>query len=147
MKFKSLKLTILGTAILFFCGVSQSAELEVGCGLVNYYKNVPKDKTGNTCYKNCDTTNGGISTPYVEFYASIGDFNKDDFSDEGITTVAITISGNEKSWTTTGQGNYEKNGSSIEFGTFKNKIDLPLSYQTLSDEFGIFMNVKCKALY
>ena len=147
MKFKSLKLTILGTAILFFCGVSQSAELEVGCGLVNYYKNVPKDETGNTCYKNCDITNGGISTPYVEFYASIGDFNKDDFSDEGITTVAITISGNEKSWTTTGQGNYEKNGSSIEFGTFKNKIDLPLSFQVLRDEFGIFMNVKCKALY
>jgi len=142
-----LKLTIFGITFLLFCSVAQSKELEVGCGMVNYYKDVPKDKSGKVCYINCDIENGGTSTPYVEFYASIGSFNEDGFSDEGTTTVSIIISGNEKSWTTTGQGNYTKNDTSIEFGAFTNKTYLPVTFQELSGQFGTFMNVNCKALY
>ena len=147
MKFKKVILTILGIAFSLCYSVAQSAELEVGCGIVNYYKNIPKDKSGNVCYTNCDVKNGGTSTPYVEFYASIGEFNTDDFSEKGLTTVAITISGNDKSWTTSGQGNYEKNGKSIEFGSIKNKTYLPMSFAMLTDQFGTFMSVKCKTLY
>ena len=131
MKSKKAKLTIIGVAILLCCGVSQSAEVKIGCGII----------------ENIDSK--GVShRPYVDYYSSIGEFNQDDFSDEGFLTVSITISGNDKSWTFNGQGKYEKNGNIINMDNFMSNRYIPsLTYEELKEEFGIFMNVDCKLIY
>ena len=125
MKLQKVKLTILGVAILLCCRVSQSAEIEIGCELREYTE---------------------TSNAYINLITSIGEFNQDDFTNKkGQITVATTISGNDKSWTVNGAGNYVKNDNRLEFrGKW---LEIPMKMNILKEEFGIFVNINCKAIY
>ena len=119
MKFKRTNIAILGAVFFFYCGAAQSAGLQVGCALKTFN---PNEK------------------PDVLFSGSISKVDGKNFANEGKVTVAIQVSGNQKTWTVDAPVDYKKNGDRIEF---TGKHELPTSLKEIKGRFGSFVELKC----